>query len=317
MRAGDIELSQVRRIAARALSADWLVVERAESGASTPVYRIRRGREVFYLRLAENREASLAPEALAHGLLRGRGVRVPEVIFFEPFDEAIERAVMVTTAIPGGPIGRQDEGVDLRAVLIEAGRDLAAINDLAVAGFGWIRRDRRIATRLEAEYASLRAFADDGFEEHLERLRGVLTDGEVREIGRVVADRATWLDVEEARLVHGDLDAAHIFAANGRYTGIIDVGEMRGADRWYDLGHVALHDGETLPAPLLADLLEGYRDVAPLPADHAQRIGLWSVLIGVRALARQLDRPSGPYRDHLVGAIRRSLRGLGGSSSPG
>jgi hypothetical protein len=126
--------------------------------------------------------------------VRAPGVRVPEVISFEPFDETIERAVMVTTAIPGCAIGRWDAGGDLRAVLIETGRDLAAINRLAVAGFGWIRREGRIVARLEAEHAGQRASALDGFEEHLGRLRSVLMNGERRAIGRFVTDNDTWLE---------------------------------------------------------------------------------------------------------------------------
>ena len=61
-------------------------VERAEAGVSTPVYRISRGGTTLYLRLAEGPGAGLAPEALAHDLLRALGVRVPEVIHFEPFN---------------------------------------------------------------------------------------------------------------------------------------------------------------------------------------------------------------------------------------
>ena len=252
-------------------------------------------------------KASLAPEALVHGLLRARGVRVPEVVDFQPFDDALGRAVMITTEIPGEPIGKADAAVDLRWVLVEAGRDLAAVNSLPVAGFGWIRRDRPDSTKLEAEQPTLRAFTLDPFQAYLTRLRGsLLTAEEVRDIRRVVTAREDWFDVDEARLAHGDLDATHVFHDAGRYTGIIDFGEIRGTDRFYDLGHVALHDGERLSAHLLPSLMEGYREVSPLPADAEERIHLWALLIGVRALARSLDRPRAAYQHHLVGALRRS-----------
>lgn len=42
---------------------------------------------------------------------------------------------------------------------------------------------------------------------------------------------------EQGYLAHGDFDTTHIYQDNGRYTGIIDFGEIRGADRWYDLGY--------------------------------------------------------------------------------
>ncbi|HVB64558.1 MAG TPA: hypothetical protein VNE17_07490 [Nitrolancea sp.] len=49
---------------------------------------------MFYLRLAETREASLAPEADSHTRSHERGVRVPSVVHFEPFAESQQRAAL-------------------------------------------------------------------------------------------------------------------------------------------------------------------------------------------------------------------------------
>lgn len=317
----DLDPRAVRDVAARLVPGGGpVVVARAAEGGSTPVYRVRRaggreearaGGEAFYLRVAEGPTASLAPEALVHRLLRERGARVPEVVAFVPFAEVLQRSVMVTTAVPGEPIARTRGTSDLRPTLVAAGRDLALVNDLAVEGFGWIRRDEGAAGRLAAERPTHRAFALEEFEGRLARLRGtLLPDATLRTIRRVIADRDAWLDVDRARLAHGDLDATHIFHTDGRYTGIIDFGEIRGADRLYDLGHFALHDGERRPTPLLPSLLEGYREAASLSDEDERRLHLWAVLIGVRALARSVDRPRGAYQAHLAGAIRRSLAAL-------
>ena len=70
------------------------------------------------------------------------------------------------------------------------------------------------------------------------------------------------------RLAHGDLDVTRIFTAAGRYSGIIDFGETRGADRFFDLGQLSLRLGpqrrRSPASPLarlrvaeLANLLEG------------------------------------------------------------
>lgn len=312
MRKPDVDLQVVHQIAAGALpGAGRPMVERAEKGVSTQVYRLRRSGQTFYLRVAEGPETSLAPEVLVHRLLRERGVRVPEVVHFDPFNEALGRAVMVTTEIPGAPIAQDDPSVDLRAVLVEAGRDLAAVNGLAVEGFGWIRRDRPAAARLQADLPTHRAFALDRLPEHLGRLRGIfLANEEVRLVLRTVDRHDGWLDVEQAHLAHGDLDATHIYQQGGRYTGLIDFGEIRGADRFYDLGHFALHDGEILPALVLPHLLQGYEDVASLPPDREQRIHLIGLLIGVRALARSVGRPRAAHQGHLAESIRRCLRVL-------
>ena len=69
-----------------------------------------------------------------------------------------------------------------------------------------------------------------------------------------------------------------------------------------------MHDGETLPIPVLDWLLEGYGSAAPLPVDHRQRIGFASVLIAVRALARCLERrPEQVARHQARRSIPRDL----------
>jgi Ser/Thr protein kinase RdoA (MazF antagonist) len=121
------------------------------------------------------------------------------------------------------------------------------------------------------------------------------------------------LHAEQAWLAHGDFDVSHIYQHEGRYSGIIDFGEIRGAHRLYDLGHFYLHDGETLPYLLLPALLEGYRDVLPLPPNHERRIALVGLLIGVRALARNVRRrPPNAYQRHLSAAIQRAVALLNG-----
>jgi hypothetical protein len=58
---------------------------------------------------------------------------------------------------------------------------------------------------------------------------------------------------------------------------------------------------------VLPSLLAGYNEVTPLPHDAERRLWLWSLLIGMRTLARSIDRPLSAYQDHLRRAIRRAL----------
>lgn len=300
-------------VVARIFGRDDCRVERTPTGVSTPVYRVRHGGEVFYLRLAETPEASLAPEARVHTLLRERGARVPAVVHFEPFDDALGRSLLVTTAIPGEPVGRRDCDGATRAILRAAGRDLAIVNGVSVAGFGWIRRDQAAAGNPVAEHATWPAWA----REYREAARalpasGIFTATETTALLARVERSLPALGGKGARLAHGDFDVTHIYQRDGRYTGVIDFGEIRGAGRLYDLGHFCLHDGETLPVTLLPDLLAGYREVAPLPLDADRRIRRLALLIGVRALARSLGRPPGRYRRWLTGRVRDLLRDRGG-----
>jgi len=279
-----------------------LTVERVTEGLSTRVYRIHRAGETFYLRVLPEVGASFAPEAYAHTLLRARGVKVPEVIYVERYNAALERSVMVTTAIVGQHIGHCRDMAAARQALVAAGRDLAIINSVPVDGFGWIARDSGDTTRLEAEFASYRAFAFNQLEENLTLLgASALRPAGIVAVRRTIERYDALFDAEDAgqaRLAHGDFDATHIYQQEGRYTGVIDFGEIRGADPCYDLGHVKLHDGEKLSIPMRPYLLEGYACVAPLPADALQRITLTSLIIAIKALSRQIQKGRGNIARH-------------------
>lgn len=310
MRKGDVDLRALADLVGRIFpSQGRCAIERTESGVSTQVYRLRCGAAVFYLRIAEERTASLAPEVQVHEVLRTRGVRVPAVVHFEPFDERLERSVMVTTEIPGAPLANRLVDGATRATAQAAGHDLALVNSMPVQGFGWIKRERSAVGLLEAEHETHRGFALEEVDDDLTFLeQTALTAAETAVIQSILVRYDAWLHVAQAWLAHGDFGVTHIYQHDGVYAGIIDFGEIRGAHRLYDLGHFNLHDGETLPQVLLPALLEGYREVLPLPPDHERQINVLSVLIGVRALARNVRRqPPNAYQRHLASAIWRSV----------
>jgi aminoglycoside phosphotransferase len=300
MQSNTIDIRLIEALAAREfLCTVPLHVERVEEGVSTYVYRIYRGNEVFYLRVLPEVNASFAPEVYVHEMLRTKDVKVPEVVYFEHYNEAVQRSVMVTTAIKGKHIGYYHVNEVLKNVLVEAGRDLAVINSVPVKHFGWIRRDSSAVTALEAELPTYRAFVFEQLEEDLAFLsEHVLNTREIKAIQGIIDRCGTWLDVEQAWLAHGDFDATHIYQEHGCYTGIIDFGEIRGGDPFYDLGHFQMHDGETLPARVLPYLLEGYREVVQLQQDYEQRIYFSSLLIAIRTLARSMKKRSIDFRGH-------------------
>jgi aminoglycoside phosphotransferase (APT) family kinase protein len=266
-------------------------IERAGDGISTAVYRLQRGEEVFYLRVLPEIGQSFAPEAYVHTLLCGLGVHVPEVVYFEHYNEGLQRSVMVTSEISGRHLGWLATGPETSEILRQAGRELAIINAVPVEGFGWIKRDSESVSGLEAEGSSHREFLLEDLDSHLSVLgKTALTAHEVAAVREAVRLRSSRLEVEQGQLAHGDFDLTHIYQEGGRYTGIIDFGEIRGTGRYYDLGHFRLHDGEIAPYEALPFLLAGYQEAAPLPHDHESQIALVSLLVGVRFMARDLQR---------------------------
>jgi aminoglycoside phosphotransferase (APT) family kinase protein len=278
-------------------------VERVAVGVSTEVYRVQVDEQTLYVRVLPEANAGFMPEALVHRLARARGARVPEVIHVEECLPALGQAVMVTSAVPGHAVAEGVPAGTVPDILAAAGRDLALINAIPVRGYGWLRRELGLEAALLGEHADYSEWAIAGVEESVGALggAGVLGSGEARALVRLLVGRGAWARPAQARLAHGDFDCTHIFQQDGHYAGIIDFGEIRGAEPTYDLGQFWVEHPE-----LLAHLLAGYAEVAPLPADGVLQIRHSGLLIALRRLRRRLDTG----RDALaqdVRAVRRVL----------
>lgn len=289
-------------------------IERVAEGVSTWVYRLTCGGETFYLRILPEADATLAPEVIAHQRMRALGVKAPEVVYYEPIYEPLQRSVMLVREIAGAPLSHSPglDSATLAAIAEAAGADLACINSLRVDGFGWVARDAASAD-LRAPLLSNRALLLEAWAPDLAYLAAMaLLPDDLARLERGLARYDAWLDEDaESWLAHGDFDATAIYQRAGVYTGVIDFGELRGAGRWYDLAHCHMRDGEYLATPLLPALLRGYVRVAPLPADAERRIRFTSLFINLRTLSRSLrKRPPNRFTRHQLDVLRADLATL-------
>src|ERR1041385_3714744 len=180
--------------------------ERTPEGISTQVYRLVRGQETFYLRVAEEADENLETDAELHRRLLTLGVRVPRVVFVEPFDATIGRSVAITTEMPGASLAAAAPRPAMaRAVAEAAGEDLAVINRVAVDGFGWVRR-RGPGWPLRAEHASYLTFLTSYLPASWPGPLPSLLSGGVVAAGGAVLDAERARAPATARLAHGDLD---------------------------------------------------------------------------------------------------------------
>jgi aminoglycoside phosphotransferase (APT) family kinase protein len=288
----DMEEAALAALVTRVVGSGF-TIERAPGGLSTQVYRLTRGDEIVYVRIAEEEGGSMGAEAAVHEHLRAVGVSVPEVIVVDDGPE-IGRGVMVVREIEGLPLAAS-AAEEPAAILRAAGRDLARINAVAVDGFGWIRKEAALWP-VRGEHDTYRSFVQDAARSVPAVADLVL---EPRERDTVAALFAEALAEEPAsRLAHGDFDATHIYHRAGRYTGVIDLGEMRGTEGWYDLAYFHVQD---LGSVLSAELWSGYAEVATLPADLAVRVHRSAVMIAATQLARWLDRDGPGAMDRPAG----------------
>jgi hypothetical protein len=161
----------VQGVAATVLGGE-IVVEPVPEGVSTYVYRLRRGAEVFYLRVLPEEGSTFTPEAEAHSILRRQGVHVPLVVYWEDHHPVLGRSVMITAEIKGVAVGGSHVGAELPQILRSAGRDIALLKRVPVEGFGWVRRDAPEGLGLCAEVSTEREFLLADLDRSLSALYG-------------------------------------------------------------------------------------------------------------------------------------------------
>jgi Ser/Thr protein kinase RdoA (MazF antagonist) len=278
-------------------------------GGTSVVFRVARGGTVLYVRLAEESGEGMAVEAAVHEQLRRLGVRLPEVIGVESAQGPLGRGVLVLSEMQGTPLieARTESPETLREVAAEVGRDLARIASVPVKGFGFVSRDGYppLAAPMPSAAELLVGPAMDA----LATLTVPSSDERLANAAAtLIADNSCLLEGADSYLAHGDLDATHIYTTSGRYTGIIDFGEMRGAPSLYDAAHYALHQGQ-LEVETLGSLLEGYGEIGDLPPEPERHVALLGTLIGLRLLDLSADRDWVVYHQTLRDGLRR-LNGI-------
>lgn len=267
------------------------------------VYRVRADGVGYYLRVAEGAGEDLTTDAQVLVRLAELGVRVPAVVHVEANPGDLDRSFLIVAALAGQSLASHGTDEQARRAARAAGRDAALINALEVDGFGWLRRDGLPGLRGElACYAEF--VASDLPRQWPGWLAGAFTAGELEALQAVVGQERQ-RSVPRGHLAHGDLDASHIWPDDqGRYAGIIDFGEMRGADGPFDLGHFLLHDRTTRPVPLFEDFLAGYAEATALAGDHRDVIRRSAIVSGLRQLSLWL----GPGRNDSLASERAQLR---------
>lgn len=291
-RKADVDAGGLVAVLARAFPCHHTVeFERTADGVSTQMYRLTHESEVFYLRIAEEDGENLRVDAEIQSHLRGLGVRVPEVVYVEQLASELQRSVLVMREVPGIPLALVTDPDVARDAARHAGRDAAAMNAVPVNGFGWIHRSAPVWPP-RSPIPDYHAFASenipDGVEERRQLLHGLFEDHELEALDDVILTEGR-RPLDQASLAHGDLDVTAIYVNEGAYSGLIDLGELRGGEPEFDLGHFLLHDQETNSISLFDAFRRGYDEAhaGDLDDDQIRRV---AILVGLRQLCRSEAR---------------------------
>ncbi|XEC93708.1 aminoglycoside phosphotransferase family protein [Paenibacillus tarimensis] len=303
------QIALVKQVASDCLNTAVNNIERVLDGVSTYVYRVQSEDNTLYLRILPEQDMSFAVEASVHSLLRERGVLVPEVIHYERHNPIVGMSVMIVREIPGSSILNCCSKDIYNDILIRAGKQLAVINQVKVDGFGWVKRDREEdGAALQGEKTSMYDYLFELLDNDLEILaENIFNQREVSKIKSILIAGSELMSRHEPCLNHGDFDDSHIFFHSGRFTGIIDFGEIQGTSPLYDLGHFKLHDGQQNNRLGFTSLITGYNELRELSYDDQTEIDLWALWVGVRRLGLVCKRSWGSYQEHLIKTIKAEM----------
>ena len=276
----DFDLALIIEITSKALGykSEDIRIERVVGGVSTNVYKLITTSRTYYFRIASDENENLDPEVTVHKLLLEKRVKVPIVEYYENFNPQIGRSFMIISEIKGKTL-RFESGEHVKKCLIEAGMDLAKINSIKVDGFDWIERSGSDIKGLKGHEPTYKSFLLHELNTNLDTLckKTLLTDEEVLDVNTIVDRFIDKIANLNSYLAHGDYDIAHLFSLDGEYTGVIDFGDIRGADIFFDLAHFKATSDQ-----LFTCLLEGYSRVVNLPGDYELRVAMPKLLFSIK-----------------------------------
>lgn len=300
-----VPIEHVEQLVHRWFPQGSVTVERMESGGSTPVYRLTSRGETTYLRLAEEPGEERKGEVAAHSLALAVGVSVPAILRFEAAPHELDRSATLTAAMPGIPLTELNGPIP-DATINAIATDLARFNALPVQGYGWIDGVTPEG-RLYAEHSTRSAWVREyrSAAATVEAAK-ILPEAVAVTLSAAIREWSDRPDRQPACLAHGDFDPSHIYVdpVDGTYQGLIDLGEIRGTDPLYDLGHLLAHAFDQDSEELTTRIIGASSLIRPI---DGKELRLQAIAIVTRALAIQLTRPPNAYTTNLTRLLKSLL----------
>ncbi|MFD2083397.1 Predicted kinase, aminoglycoside phosphotransferase (APT) family [Actinopolymorpha cephalotaxi] len=268
-------------------------------------FLVTTGRGDFVLKAGDAH--AVLSEAWACERARAVGVPAPEVVAVDADRDTLPLPYLLMRCLPGGPIDDTDDVDDADEALVAAGRWLRAVHEIEVEGYGLLTASRgpdgtwgQVRGR-ESTWADVVAHP-------LGRLPDLVAARILDEslAGRVRAAFAAGAGLlaygRGGVLLHADLHPRHVFAEQGRLTGIIDWGDATAGDPAYEFGRYSRAGDDSL-----ALVLRGYQP--DRDEKFGRRIVLYRVLWSLYALTWEYAAGGDWFAGH-VQAVRDGLRTL-------
>ena len=244
--------------------------------------------------------AQIKPEVAVLQLLANRGVAVPVIEAADPDGTLTAIPCVPIRHVGGSPLSHES------LAFAAAGKILRQVHDISLSGYGSL-------TFAAAGLRGRDATWQDAVADRVTGLKPIAEAGLVKPalLARAIAavkDNAQLLTgPESGRLLHGDFHPRHVYADNGRITGIIDWGDASCGDPLYDFGrilHSAVMPGDlSFGVKAVTKIRQTYGEAPWLPADPIRQILAYGVVFTLTAM--RSEYASGPPGHH--GGLPRQL----------
>jgi aminoglycoside phosphotransferase (APT) family kinase protein len=165
-------------------------------------------------------------------------------------------------------------------IIQKAGKDLAKLNSIEVKGVGWIE-----GTKNNQLYSKGKDY-DDFIIRNIRNMLNkfieikILSNEQADKITEYIQSNKEFIDIKDnSYLAHGDFCIEHIYHANGKYSGIIDFGDIRGTSKYHDLAHFYTYNRKYFKS-----LVEGYNSIYKLTTDCIDKVKIEAVIFAVGKL---------------------------------
>lgn len=222
-------------------------------------------------------EYMLAEEA-AMNLARQRGVPVPHVYVTDTSKTLFPVRYQLMERVSGERMSNfyQDGTLDREQTSRELGRHLARLHTIKLEGFGFFNTEvLRAENKIIGLNKTNREYFYTKLNDHLRCLRDTefLDKQEVQDIERLIGAFDKVLDIGQGSMVHKDIAFWNLIGTSTKVNAIVDWDDVISGDLIDDIAVVRCFYGEDIFRPLL----EGYREVVPLPDDFYPRLWLYMI----------------------------------------
>src|SRR3989338_763401 len=220
-------------------------------------------------------------EEYLYGLLKKKGIPVPDVHAVDTSGKIMPRAYIILSAIKGERLSMQMKDSESRKLMQSAGEILGKIHQIQMPKYGWI-----VDNKIKPAFDSWASFVKYDLEEKLSKLRNIkkVSPSLLNLIRTYFQESASLLQIKQKpRLLHKDYHPSHILVKDRKIAGIIDLEWAIAGHTEMDLAKTKLFLFDRNPETRKPFLL-GYMKTGALSKDFTRRMPLYELSLLVSSL---------------------------------